>query len=131
MRDFFWYLPTYVTYAKILAHVRDQVRRFYSNCQSLKGVNVCYNFVEKKENLSGIFSHISEETGKPFNYFQEIIDCFELNQCYAITYNFKKNTLQIQQNLLMSSLSPRTSYPYFTNYFVKVRLFCTRCFVSN
>ena len=25
----FWYLPTYATYAKILAHVRDHVRRFY------------------------------------------------------------------------------------------------------
>ena len=31
----FWYLSTYVTYAKILAHVCDHVRRFYINCQSL------------------------------------------------------------------------------------------------
>ena len=29
----FWYLPTCVTYAKILAHVRDDVERFYGNCK--------------------------------------------------------------------------------------------------
>ena len=33
----FWYLPTYVTYVKILAHVRDHVQRFYGNCQTLRG----------------------------------------------------------------------------------------------
>ena len=29
-------LPTYVTYGKILAHVRDYVRRFYGNCRNLQ-----------------------------------------------------------------------------------------------
>ena len=28
-------MPTYVTYAKILAHVRGHVRRFYTNCRTL------------------------------------------------------------------------------------------------
>ena len=28
----FWYFPMYITYAKILAHVHDHVRLFYSNC---------------------------------------------------------------------------------------------------
>ena len=32
---FFWYLPTYVMHAKILAHIRDYKRQFYSNCQTL------------------------------------------------------------------------------------------------
>ena len=36
MPDVFWYLPTYVTYAKILAHVRDHVRQFYGNCRTLQ-----------------------------------------------------------------------------------------------
>ena len=31
----FWHLPKYVTYAKILVHVRDHVRRFYGNCEIL------------------------------------------------------------------------------------------------
>ena len=35
---FFGYLPMYVTYAKILAHVRDHVRRFYSHCQTLRDI---------------------------------------------------------------------------------------------
>ena len=30
----FWYLPTYVTYAKILIYVRDHVQQFYDNCRS-------------------------------------------------------------------------------------------------
>ena len=32
---FFWYLPTYATYANILAHVRNHVRQFYGNCRTL------------------------------------------------------------------------------------------------
>ena len=30
------YLPMYVTYVKILAHVCDHVWQFYSNCQTLE-----------------------------------------------------------------------------------------------
>ena len=35
MISVFWYLPTYVMYAKILAHIYDHVQQFYSNCWTL------------------------------------------------------------------------------------------------
>ena len=35
----FWYLPMYVTYAKILVHVHDHIRHFYDNYQTLPCVN--------------------------------------------------------------------------------------------
>ena len=31
----FWYLPTYITYAKILAYIHDHVQQFYGNCRTL------------------------------------------------------------------------------------------------
>ena len=46
-----WYLSTYVTYAKILAHVRDHVRRFRGNCQTMKSLvplELFYNFAQLK-----------------------------------------------------------------------------------
>ena len=47
----FWYLSTYVTYAKILAHVRDHVRRFRGNCRTMKSLvplELFYNFAQLK-----------------------------------------------------------------------------------
>ena len=38
----FWYLPMYVTYAIILAHVRDHVPRFYGNDRTL----TCFKVVQ-------------------------------------------------------------------------------------
>ena len=35
MISVFWYLPTYVMYAKILAHICDHEQQFYSNCWTL------------------------------------------------------------------------------------------------
>ena len=42
----FWYLPKYVTYAKILIHVRDYVRWFYGNCRSL----ISYSYPSRFDN---------------------------------------------------------------------------------
>ena len=35
MRYVFWYLPMYIMYAKILAHMHDHIHQFYENCWSL------------------------------------------------------------------------------------------------
>ena len=44
----FWYLPTYVTYAKIQARTYiDHVRRLYSNCRTLRGI-----FTSSSESLN-------------------------------------------------------------------------------
>ena len=40
----FWYLPMYVTYAKIVAHVRDYVQWFQGNCRTLSGWSYTFCF---------------------------------------------------------------------------------------
>ena len=58
-----FYLPTYITYGKILAHVHDHVRRFYGNCRTLEvrlihaeQIYLC-NFIilRKKDSNAGVF----------------------------------------------------------------------------
>ena len=40
----FWYLPTYITYTKILAHGLDHVRRFHGNCRTLEIINLKHQY---------------------------------------------------------------------------------------
>ena len=38
--DAIWYLPAYMTYAKIMVHAHDHVWRFYGNCQTLPSLKL-------------------------------------------------------------------------------------------
>ena len=48
----FWYLPTYVTYTKILVYVRDHVQQFYGNSWTLLQLKQIFCFLHHNINCA-------------------------------------------------------------------------------